>query len=151
MDWNFLRAILITMNFDSKWIMECVTYVNYTLLVNGNLTISFKPSKGLRQGDPLSPYLFLLCANILSIALMQAKNSNKIKGIKVGRSAHSFTHLLFANDSLLFFRKDNQSPTNIQKVLEWYCALSGQKLNLSKSNLLTWLERTKKTLLDPYR
>lgn len=122
-DWNFLRAILITMKLDLKWIMECVTSVNYTLLVNGNLTRSFKP------------YLFLLCANILSIALMQAENSNKIKGIKVGRNGHSFTHILFASDSLLFPRKDNQSPTNIQKVLEWYCALSGQKLNLSKFDL----------------
>lgn len=132
--------------------MECLTFVNYTLLVNGNLTRSFKPSKGLRQGYLLFPYLFLLCANILSIALMQAENSNKIKEIKVGRSSHSLhMHILFADDSLLFFRKDNQSPANIQKVLEWYCALSGQKLNLSKSDLLTWLERTRKTLLDPYK
>ena len=59
--------------------------------------------------DPLSPYLFLLCANILSISLTQAEASNDLKGVKVGRNGISFTHLLFANDSLLFFKKDNHS------------------------------------------
>ena len=107
---NFLKAILIVMNFDTKWIkwfMECVSLVQYTLLINGNLTNSFKPFQGLRQEDPLSTYVFLMCANILSISLSQAKNLKKIKGIKVGRNGLSFSHLLFVDDSLLFFRKDN--------------------------------------------
>ena len=104
---NFLKAILIVMNFDTKWIkwfMECVSLVQYTLLINGNLTNSFKPFQGLRQEDPLSTYVFLMCANILSISLSQAKN---LKKIKVGRNGLSFSHLLFVDDSLLFFRKDN--------------------------------------------
>ena len=107
---NFLKAILIVMNFDTKWIkwfMECVSLVQYTLLINGNLTNSFKPFQGLRQGDPLSTYVFLMCANILSISLSQAKNLKKIKEIKVGRNGLYFSHLLFVDDSLLFFRKDN--------------------------------------------
>ena len=87
--------------------------VEYILLINGSMTRSFKPSQGLRQGDPLSPYLFLLCANILSISLTQAKDLKKIRGIKVGRNGLSFSHLLFANDSLLFFRKDNSSVQNL--------------------------------------
>ena len=98
-NWNFLKAVLTTMKFDPKWIrwiMECVSFVSYTLLVNGNLTSTFHPTQGLRQGDPLSPYLFLLCANILSISLLQAEYSNKIKGVKVGRrSGIHFTHLFF--------------------------------------------------------
>lgn len=126
------------MKFDSKWIkwiMECVTLVHYTQLINGNLTKSFTPSQGLRQGDPLSPYLFILCANILSISLTQAESSNKLKGVKVGRSGISFTHLLFANDSLLFFKKDDHSLDTLQKILEWYCIVLGQCINLSKSDL----------------
>ena len=83
-DWNFLKAVLIAMNFNDRWvqwIMECVTSMHYTLLINGNLSRSFYPKKGLWQGDPLSPYLFLMCANILSLALLKAENQKRIKGV----------------------------------------------------------------------
>lgn len=126
--WSFLKAVLTAMNFDIKWInwiMEYVTFVYYTLLVNGNLTNSFKPTQGLRQGDPLSPSMFLMYATILTISLVQAESLNKIKGVKVGRNGLSFTQLLFVDDSLLFFRKDNKSLENIQIILDWYCFVLG--------------------------
>lgn len=116
------------MNFDIKWInwiMEYVTFVYYTLLVNGNLTNSFKPTQGLRQGDPLSPSMFLMYATILTISLVQVESLNKIKGVKVGRNGLSFTQFLFVDDSLLFFRKDNKSLENIQIILDWYCFVLG--------------------------
>ena len=137
-NWNFLKAFLTVMNFDPKWIkwiVECVSSVEYTLLINGSVTRSFKPSKGLRQGDTLSPYLFLTCANILSISLTQAEDLKKIRGIKVGRNGLSFSHLLFADDSLLFFRKDQNYVQNLQLILEWYCSISGQSINLAKSDV----------------
>ena len=74
-DWKFLKAVLVAMNFSPRWIgwvMECVSTVQYTLLVNGSMTQTFNPSKGLRQGDPMSPYLFLMCANVLSLSLLKA-------------------------------------------------------------------------------
>ena len=96
-DWTFIQTVLIVMKFENRWIqwiMECVTSVSYTLIVNGNLTSYFKPSQGLRQGDAPSPYLFLFCANILSIALLQAESHKQLQGVKVGRNGLSFTHLL---------------------------------------------------------
>ena len=84
---------------------------------------------------PFVPYLFLLCANILSISFLQADSLNRIKGVKIGRNGPSFTQLLFVDDSLLFFRKDKDSLENIMKILDWYCKLSSQKINLSKSDL----------------
>ena len=126
------------MNFDKKWIkwiMKCVTTVLYTLLVNDSISMSFKPGKGLRQGDPLSSYLFLMCANILSLSLQKAKHDKLINGVKFGRNGCSFTHLLFADDSLFFFKKDNQSLTNLKGILDWYCHLSGQSINFEKFDL----------------
>ena len=137
-NWNFLKAVLYVMKFDSKWInwiMECVSSMSYTLLVNGNFTTPFIPAQGLRQGDLLSPYLFLMFANILSISFLQADSLNRIKGVKIGRNGPSFTQLLFVDDSLLFFRKDKDSLENIMKILDWYCKLSSQKINLSKYDL----------------
>lgn len=80
-DWKFLKAVLVAMTFSPKWvgwILECVTTVHYTILINGGITHTFKPNKGLGQGDPLSPYLFLMCANILSLSLMNAENDKEI-------------------------------------------------------------------------
>ena len=136
--WKFLKAVLIAMNFDQKWIrwiMECMTSVQYTLLINGSISKAFKPSMGLRQGDLLSPYLFLICANILFISLQKAKNSKLINGVKVGRNGCTFTHLLFADDSLLFFKKDNKSLANLKGILDWYYSLFGQNINLAKFDL----------------
>ena len=116
-DWKVLKVVLVAMNFNERWInwiMECVTTIHYTLLINGNIIQSFTPSKGLKQGDSLFPYLFLMCANILSLSLMKAESQKKIKGTKLRRNGCSFTHLFFANDSLLFFKKDSHSLTNIQ-------------------------------------
>ena len=76
-----------------------------------------------------------MCANILSISLLQAEYFNKIKGVKVGRSGISFTHLFFVDDSLLFFKNDRNSLGNIQSILNWYCSILGQKINLAKSDL----------------
>ena len=137
-NWTFLKAVLTVMEFEDKWIkwiMEYVTTVSYTIIVNVNLTSSFKPSQGLRQGDPLSPYLFIFCANILSISLSQAQNLKQIQGVKVGRNGLSFTHLFFADDSLLFFKKDSKTIRNLQLILDWYYSIFGQKINPAKLDL----------------
>ena len=129
-NWNFLKAVMLAMNFSNtwvNWIMECVTTVKYTLLINGIPTQTIHPTRGNKQGDPISPYLFLLWANILSIALSQVENIRLIKGISIGRKGVSFTHLFFfnADDSLFFFQKDKSSLTSLWKIILWYCSISG--------------------------
>ena len=71
----------------------------------------------------------------VSLALLQAKNEKLIKGVKVGKQGFSFIHLLFADDSLLFFHNDHSSHDNIRKTVEWYCKISGQSINHQKSEL----------------
>ena len=115
--------------------MECVSSMQYALLLNGSPTQTFLPTRGVKQGDPISLYLFLLCANILSIALIQAAGQKKIKGIKLGRNGLSFTHLFYADDSLFFFQNDRQSLNNLKVIILWYCPLSVQNINFTKSDL----------------
>ena len=95
-DWSFLKAILLAMNFNYRcvqWIMECVTSVHYTLLVNGNLTNSFTPLQGLRQRDPLSPYLFLLCSEGFNGLIHHAVNEGKINGFSLCRGGPKISHI----------------------------------------------------------
>ena len=95
------------MGFHEQWIfliMECVTTVKYQVNVNGDLSDSFTPGRGLRQGDPLSPYLFLLCAEAFSALLKKGEDDGLIAGVKICNSAPSISHLLFADVSLILIR-----------------------------------------------
>ncbi|KAL5742045.1 hypothetical protein ACOSP7_028777 [Xanthoceras sorbifolium] len=85
-------------------IMSCVSSASYAFLVNGEPRGKMVPSIGLRQGCPLSPYIFLLCAEGLSLLLTQAERWGCLLGIKGARSALSISHLFFTDDNLIFVR-----------------------------------------------
>jgi hypothetical protein len=92
-------------------------------------------SRGLRQGDPLSPYLFLLCAKGLSSLLLHDEEVGGIDGVRVCRNAPLVSHLLFAHDSLILTKADMNNATSLQRVLDTYCANSGQMVSLAKSSI----------------
>lgn len=105
MDWNYLRAVLHKMGFHSRWIhwmCMCVESVDYSVLVNGNQVGPIIPGRGLRQGDPLSPYLFILCTEGLSALIRDVETRGLLTGTKVCRHAPSVSHLLFADDFFYF-------------------------------------------------
>ncbi|XP_019159989.1 PREDICTED: uncharacterized protein LOC109156592 [Ipomoea nil] len=138
MEWSFLQRMLRALGFDERWIellMMCVTTVSYSVLVNGSRTDQITPTRGLRQGDPLSPYLFIIGDEGLSILLKQAHAKGEIHGCRVARGAPSITHLFFADDSLLFFKANIQEAGVVKRCLSEYEKMSGQAVNYHKSNI----------------
>ena len=109
-NWRFLLSILEKMGFGPKWqnwILFCISTVRMTVLVNGTPTKFFSMFRGLRQGDPLSPYLFVLIMEVFSNLISRVKEKGFIRGFKVmGRRGEgvSVSHLLFADDTSLFVR-----------------------------------------------
>ena len=120
-DWQFLKCRGGALGLDpvgSKSIMACVTSVKYKVRFNSNETELFSPSRGLRQGDPLSPYLFLLCSEGLSCLLAHEEEIRGIEGILVSRNAPSISHLLFVNDSLILMRGNTHNAQTLRRVLD---------------------------------
>ena len=100
---NFLEVLFQKMGFDSKWIqwtMMCIRSVTYTVLLNGQTYGRIMPGRDLRQGDPLSPFLFILCAEALVHVMNRAELQGDITGMRLTKNCPSIQHLLFADDSL---------------------------------------------------
>ena len=102
-DWDFLEGALIKWGFAPEWIylvMACVKLVKYSVKFNGKLLDSFIPTRGLRQGDPLSPFLFLFVVDALSVLVHKYVAEEGLREVTICRRAPTITHLLFADDSL---------------------------------------------------
>ena len=131
-DWGFLEKVLLRLGFQSswvQWVMSCVTTVRYSVCLNGVPLESFQPSRGLRQGDPLSLYLFLFVADALSYALQKDVQDNIIEELKISRHAPGISHLLFADDALLFFRANAEKSSRIRNLISIFEKGTGQKLS----------------------
>jgi hypothetical protein len=116
-------------------LMACVKSVKYKVRYNDQETEGFNPTRGLRQGDPLSPYLFLICAEGLSSLLAHQEEVRGIEGVKVCRNAPSVSHLLFADDSLILMKANIVNATSLRQVLDQYCANSGQLVSDGKCSI----------------
>ncbi|GAU25959.1 hypothetical protein TSUD_373600 [Trifolium subterraneum] len=139
-DWGYLDAVMGRMSFPTlwrKWIRECVSTATSSVLVNGSPTEEFPLERGLRQGDPLSPFLFLLAAEGLSVLMKTMVERNLFTGYSVGkREPLSISHLQFADDTLLLGVKSWANVRALRAVLVLFESMSGLKVNFNKSMLV---------------
>jgi len=135
--WPFIRDTLIFFNFlDNKLILSCISTSSISILINGSSTDIFSPSREIRQGDPMSPYIFILCMERISRSIdWQVSRANWFP-IKIGRSGPKLSHLFFADDLNLFSRAKPESCLVINTILETFCKAFRQKLSLSNSKVI---------------
>lgn len=107
--------------------------VSYKALVNGETTNSIVPHCGLRQGDPISPYLFIMCIEKLPQIISCRVNLGDWKGIKIASQCPIISHVLFADDIILFFEASQSQAYIMKECIEVFCKISGQKVNFEKS------------------
>ena len=139
-DWGYLEEVMFKMGFPSlwrKWIKECVGTATASVLVNGSPTDEFSLGRGLRQGDPLSPFLFLLAAEGFNVLMVALVRHNLFSGFQVGNSASTIVlHLQFADDTLILGDKSWANIRAMRAILLLFQSMSGLKVNFSKSCLV---------------
>ena len=136
--WAFLEKIMYNLGFPEAWIervMSCVSTLSFSIRINGKAYGNIIPTTGLRQGDPLLLYLFLLCAKRFTTLLTRAKEEGRLHGVSLCRRAPRITHLLFDDDSLLFCQANQEEVQCITDTLQLYAASSGQCINFEKSSV----------------
>ncbi|XP_024157591.1 uncharacterized protein LOC112165325 [Rosa chinensis] len=137
-EWGFLEKVMMKLGFSANWVeltMRCVNSVSFSVLWKGRPIGLFRPTRGIRQGDPLSPYLFLLVTEGLSGLLHHADSTELIHGVRAAPNAPSISHLLFADDSLLFVNATVDECVSLKQCLLLYECAAGQQINFQKSAL----------------
>lgn len=122
-EWNFLRVLLEKMGFDIKLVgmlLEYVTSVRYMINHVGMEFGNIVPSRGIRQGDPLSSYLFLICMEDLTPLIQLKERRKMIKGIHVVRGAQIISHMFFSNDSYIYCKAKSGDATQVVNMLKVY-------------------------------
>lgn len=138
LEWDFIEAVFLQLGFHPSWtnlIIQCVKTVSYSFLINGSVQGLVKPHRGIRQGDPLSPYVFILCSEVLSGLCRKAQEENKLQGISVATNCPRINHLLFADDTLFFCRTNTKNVSALLKILSLYEQASCQQINPLKSGI----------------
>ena len=115
--------------------MQYITTVTYSFLINDEVAGKVIPSRGIRQGNPISPYVFILCGEVFSGLCKEDQRDGSMTGIRVATKCLRINHLLFADDTMFFIHTNHQSCIALKDILSEYEKASGQMINANKSSI----------------
>ncbi|XP_071727305.1 uncharacterized mitochondrial protein AtMg01250-like [Rutidosis leptorrhynchoides] len=118
-----------------QWILACLKSASISILVNGSPTLEFNLRRGIRQGDPLSPFFFIIAAEGLNALSKMAVSNNLFSGVEIGKDKVCISHLQYADDTIFFCEWNPQNIRNLMKLLKCFELTSGLKINYGKSSL----------------
>jgi len=136
-NWLYLKMILTHLGFPPaliSWIMDCISSISFAILVNGSTTSSFNIDRGIRQGCPLSPLLFLLVMEGLGRLIASAKRSGGFSGLKIMEHFY-LTRLLFVDDILILLNGSVRDTTSLNEILNLFYRATGMEINRGKSTI----------------
>lgn len=134
--WDFLEVLLICFGFHPHWfqiIIQCVSTVSYHLVLNVMQYVSYRPSRGICQGDPLFPYIFILMAETLSAMLHRRALQGILRGIKLARQAPFIFHLFFVDDSQFFLQAFFQDCDQLKERFSFFDVMLQNRESIFKS------------------
>lgn len=139
LEWSFIRKVLLRLGFATartKLIIRCCSTVSCSFLINDSAHGKVFPLRGIRQGDPLSPYIIILCSEVLLVFCVEAHHIGHLAGICAARRAPQINHFLFADDTMFFLKTDEESCDTLTHILWSYEQASGQMINVNKSSII---------------
>eukprot|EP00253_Pinus_taeda_P007598 PITA_07598 len=137
LSWNYIEKILLAFGFNASWVrwsMSLITSSFFSVLINGIPSETFHPSCGIRQGDPLSPFLFIIAAEGLGRSIQHAQQVAQLKGLSFHNSL-AFTHQQFVDDTIVYGHPSVQEARHLKSLLADFSEASGASINQSKSQI----------------
>eukprot|EP00253_Pinus_taeda_P015841 PITA_15841 len=137
LSWSYIQQMLLAFGFNAtwaRWIMNLISSPNFSILLNGSPSKPFRPSRGIRQRDPLSPFIFVLMAEGLNRLLHSAISSQTLKGISL-HGLHPLSHQQFVDDTMLFGHPSSQEASAFKDLLSLFSEASGTSINATISHL----------------
>ncbi|XP_057760992.1 uncharacterized protein LOC130981409 [Arachis stenosperma] len=129
------------------WVMESISTCSMSVLINGSPSKPFKMERGMRQGDLLSPFLFVLVVDVLNRMIGEAVRNGRISPLLVGRDHIELSHRQFADDTILFCPPEEETIKNYKRLLRCFKLMLGLSINFDKSSLIPincgeqWVQR----------